>query len=108
MTNKGPNGAGNGNANNFAFLKSLLASGVGKAFFIQGDGGYDTHSNQLAPSSNFDPNNIPRDLNYNVGRVVANATAFFNSVKDTQNITIVIYSEFGRTIRVNGDLGTDH
>lgn len=39
---------------------------------------------------------------------MANATAFFNSVKDTQNITIVIYSEFGRTIRVNGDLGTDH
>jgi hypothetical protein len=39
---------------------------------------------------------------------VANATAFFNSVKATQNITIVIYSEFGRTIRVNGDLGTDH
>lgn len=75
---------------------------------MQGDGGYDTHSNQLSPSSNFDPNNIPRDLNYNVGRVVANATAFFNSVKDTQNITIVIYSEFGRTIRVNGDLGTDH
>lgn len=39
---------------------------------------------------------------------MSNATAFFNSVKDTQNITIVIYSEFGRTIRVNGDLGTDH
>lgn len=108
VSNNGPNGAGYGNTNNFAFLKSLLASGVGKTFFVQGDGGYDTHSNQLAPSSNFDPNNIPRDLNYSVGRVVANATAFFNSVKDTQNITIVIYSEFGRTIRVNGDLGTDH
>lgn len=75
---------------------------------MQGDGGYDTHSNQLAPSTNFDPNNIPRDLNYSVGRVVANATAFFNAVKATQNVTIVIYSEFGRTTRVNGDLGTDH
>lgn len=108
VNNSGPSGAGYGNVNNFAFLKSLLASNVGKAFFIQADGGYDTHSAQLAPSSNFDPNNIPRDLNYNVGRVVANATAFFNSVKATQNITIVFYSEFGRTIRVNGDLGTDH
>lgn len=108
VSRQGPNGAGYGNVNNFKFLQSLLASGVGKTFFMQGDGGYDTHSNQLAPSSNFDPNNVPRDLNYNVGRVVANATAFFNSVKDTQNITIVIYSEFGRTIRVNGDLGTDH
>ena len=108
VNNSGPSGAGYGNVNNFAFLKSLLASNVGKAFFIQADGGYDTHSAQLAPSSNFDPINIPRDLNYNVGRVVANATAFFNSVKATQNITIVFYSEFGRTIRVNGDLGTDH
>lgn len=108
VANGGPNGAGWGNANNFAFLRSLLQSNVGKAFFLQGDGGYDTHSNQLAPSSNFDPNNVPRDLNYNVGRVVANATAFFNSVKATENITIIIYSEFGRTIRVNGDLGTDH
>ncbi|NCP76932.1 DUF1501 domain-containing protein [bacterium] len=71
---------------------------------MQADGGYDTHSNQLAPSSNFDPNNIPKDLNYNIGRVVSNATEFFNSVKNSQNITIVIYSEFGRTIRVNGDL----
>ncbi len=35
-------------------------------------------------------------------------TKFFNSVKDTQDITIVIFSEFGRTNRVNGDLGTDH
>lgn len=108
VANEGPNGSGYGNVNNFAFLRSLLASGVGKTFYMQADGGYDTHSNQLAPSSNFDPNNIPRDLNYNIGRVVANATAFFNAVKDTQNITIVIYSEFGRTIRVNGDLGTDH
>jgi len=108
VANSGPDGAGWGNTSNFAFLRSLLSSGVGKAFFMQADGGYDTHSDQLAPSSNFDPNNIPHDLNYNIGRVVANATAFFNSVKNTQNITIVIYSEFGRTLHVNGDLGTDH
>lgn len=108
VTRGGPSGAGYGNANNFSFLQSLLSTNVGKAFYMQGDGGYDTHTNQLAPTSNFDPNNIPRDLNYSVGRVMANATAFFNAVKATQNVTIVIYSEFGRTTRVNGDLGTDH
>jgi Protein of unknown function (DUF1501) len=35
-------------------------------------------------------------------------TRFFNEVKDTQDVTIVIFSEFGRTIFMNGDMGTDH
>lgn len=35
-------------------------------------------------------------------------TTFFNAIKDTQDITIVIFSEFGRTNFTNGDLGTDH
>jgi uncharacterized protein (DUF1501 family) len=35
-------------------------------------------------------------------------TEFFNQVKDTQDVTILIFSEFGRTNRANGDLGTDH
>lgn len=39
---------------------------------------------------------------------MSNLTKFFNDVKDTQNITIVVFSEFGRTTKVNGDLGTDH
>lgn len=35
-------------------------------------------------------------------------TTFFNEVKDTQDVTIVIFSEFGRTNKMNGDFGTDH
>lgn len=35
-------------------------------------------------------------------------TTFFNEVKDTQDVTIVVFSEFGRTNKTNGDLGTDH
>ena len=35
-------------------------------------------------------------------------TTFFNSVKDSQDITLVIFSEFGRTNKVNSTLGTDH
>ncbi len=62
----GPDGAGYGNINNLKFLRTLLTNNVGKAFYMQADGGYDTHSNQLAPQSNFDPMNIPKDLNYNV------------------------------------------
>ncbi len=104
----GPDGAGWGNVNNLRFLESLLDGNVGKAFYMQADGGYDTHSNQLAAQSNFDPNNVPRDLNYNIGNVAANLSNFFNRVKDRHNVTIVVFSEFGRTIAVNGDIGTDH
>ncbi len=104
----GPDGAGYGNVNNLKFLRTLMTNSVGKTFYMQADGGYDTHSNQLAPQSNFDPMNIPKDLNYNIGKVMANLTNFFNDMKSTQNITIVVFSEFGRTIKVNGDLGTDH
>ncbi|MDQ1343807.1 MAG: hypothetical protein QG650_527 [Patescibacteria group bacterium] len=75
---------------------------------MQADGGYDTHSNQLAPSSNFDPNNVPKDLNYNIGNVASRLTDFFNRVKNRHDVTIVVFSEFGRTVAVNGDVGTDH
>lgn len=90
----GPDGAGYGNLNNLKFLKTLMTNNVGKSFYIQADGGYDTHSNQLAPQSNFDPMNIPKDLNYNIGRVVSNLTSFFNEMKSTQDLTIVVFSEF--------------
>lgn len=104
----GPDGAGWGNVNNLKFLETLLDNGVGKTFYMQADGGYDTHSNQLAPSSNFDPSNVPKDLNYNIGNVASRLTDFFNRVKDRHDVTIVVFSEFGRTVAVNGDVGTDH
>lgn len=104
----GPDGAGWGNVNNLKFLETLLDNGVGKTFYMQADGGYDTHSNQLAPSSNFDPNNVPKDLNYNIGNVASRLTDFFNRVKARHDVTIVVFSEFGRTVAVNGDVGTDH
>lgn len=104
----GPDGAGWGNVNNLRFLETLLDNGVGKSFYMQADGGYDTHSNQLAPSSNFDPSNVPKDLNYNIGNVASRLTDFFNRVKSRHDLTIVVFSEFGRTVAVNGDIGTDH
>lgn len=80
--------------NNLKFLETLLDNGVGKTFYMQADGGYDTHSNQLAPSSNFDPNNVPKDLNYNIGNVASRLTDFFNRVKSRHDVTIVVFSEF--------------
>lgn len=96
VANNGPPWATDDMYNVFKFIKILLQNNIGKSFYMGGRGGYDTHGNQFAW------------LNGNLGFVADSVTKFFNSVKDTQDITIVIFSEFGRTNRVNGDLGTDH
>lgn len=80
----------------FKFTKILLQNNIGKSFYMGGRGGYDTHSNQFA------------GLNGNLASVADSVTKFFNSVKNSQDITIVIFSEFGRTNKMNGDMGTDH
>jgi uncharacterized protein (DUF1501 family) len=77
----------------------MLQNGVGKVFYLANTGnGYDTHINELTD----------RNLNGGIGYLAQTVTDFFNQVKDTSKVTIVIYSEFGRTSTVNGTLGTDH
>lgn len=78
------------------FTKVLMNNNIGRTFYMWWAGWYDTHGNQRIW------------LNTNLRTVSSAVTTFFNSVKDTQDITIVIFSEFGRTNRTNGDLGTDH
>jgi uncharacterized protein (DUF1501 family) len=47
-------------------------------------------------------------LDANINKVVTSMVSFFDSVKANQDITIVLFSEFGRTIKENGSAGTDH
>lgn len=92
----GPSGA-NGDMNNiFKFSKVLLNNNIGRSFYMGGYGGYDTHWDQF--------NWLNKDLQF----VSDSVTKFFNEVKDTEDVTIVIFSEFWRTNKVNGSLGTDH
>jgi len=82
------------------FLEVLLNNNLGQAFYLQNTGnGYDTHADQLIGSSN---------LNTWINPFISSLTSFFLSVKDTHNVTIVVFSEFGRTNKVNGTDGTDH
>ena len=60
--------------------------------------GYDVHENELTD----------RNLNGGIGYLAQTVTDFFLQVKDTEKVTIVIYSEFGRTNAMNGTMGTDH
>jgi uncharacterized protein YgiM (DUF1202 family) len=80
----------------FNFARVLLDNNIGRTFYMGGAGGYDTHDNQF------------NGLNNNLKTVSASVTSFFNQVKDTQDVTIIIFSEFGRTNKTNGGLGTDH
>lgn len=64
-----------------------------------GVGGYDTHQNQ---STRLEP--LLSSVDYLVGRLVAGLRAA-NKLDDT---LIVLYSDFGRTPKVNGSNGRDH
>jgi uncharacterized protein (DUF1501 family) len=92
----GPSGANWDMNNVFRFAKVLMNNNVGRSFYMGGFGWYDTHGDQF------------NWLNRNLRFVSTAVTNFFNEVKDTQDVTIVIFSEFGRTNKTNWDLGTDH
>lgn len=64
-------------------------------------GGWDTHQSQLTAGTNHP------DL---VEALSRGMKAFIDDLGDTymQNVVILVYSEFGRTARENGSLGTDH
>lgn len=82
--------------NVFNFAKILMENNIGRSYYMGGYGGYDTHGDQLD------------GLNNNLQFVSTAVTNFFNEVKNTQDVTIVIFSEFGRTNKINGSQGTDH
>ncbi len=68
--------------NVFKFAKVLMTNNIGRSFYMGGYGGYDTHGSQFT------------GLNKNLNFVSTAVTNFFNEVKDTQDVTIVIFSEF--------------
>lgn len=88
--------AWNGNTQNYEFIKAMLQNWYGKAFYMFWDGWYDSHSEQA------------KSVDSNINKVVSSMVWFFDSIKASQDITIVMFSEFGRTIKENGSAGTDH
>ncbi len=76
----------------------LVNADIGLRVLDVSGGGFDTHENQ----SQFLPNRLA-DLD-------AGIAAFFNELNPVfrDRVTIVIFSEFGRTIGSNASAGTDH
>jgi len=88
--------AGASTAQEFSTLTGLVNNNVGNTYYVAADGSYDDHVTEAA---RFDP--LAKDL-------YANLAQFYAQESMRTKITIVVFSEFGRTDGVNGSAGTDH
>lgn len=85
-------------AKNMEWIARLIKGNLNSKVYYSSLGGFDTHDNQLSIH-----NNKLTDLNDAV-------FAFYKDLKESsllQNVTVVIFSEFGRRAKDNGR-GTDH
>ena len=88
--------AGTSTAQEFSTLAGLVNSNVGNTYYIAAGGSYDDHVTEAA---RFDP--LAQDLFSHLAQFYAQESA-------RTKITVVVFSEFGRTDVVNGSAGTDH
>jgi len=90
---------GSGLGNRLQLVARLLKAGLGTRVFYTLQGGYDTHSTQLFPHSN-----LLFELNAAVKAFLDDMAAS----KLADRVTVLMFSEFGRTVKENGSAGTDH
>jgi uncharacterized protein (DUF1501 family) len=84
-------------------IAQLIKSNVGVEVAFADIGGWDTHVNEVGgqPTSGQLANNLAQ-----FGQALA---AFYQDLGDRmEDVTLVTMSEFGRTVKENGDRGTDH
>lgn len=81
---------------NFTFLEAIFDTDVSNIARMWADWWYDTHWNQK------------NTLDNNLERVAERTFNYFERVKDKQDITILFFSEFWRTNRINASNWTDH
>ncbi|MDD2907278.1 MAG: DUF1800 family protein [Candidatus Gracilibacteria bacterium] len=89
-------GSGYDMEDNFIFLETIFDSNISSIARMSADGGYDTHGNQKDT------------LNNNFDKVADRTVEYFNRVKNKEDVTILLFSEFGRTNKMTASMGTDH
>ena len=100
------NGANYGNGGfgkNLRQIAQLIKADVGLEVAFADIGGWDTHVNETGgqPTNGQLANNLAQ-----FGQAIA---AFYQDLDDRmEDVTLVTMSEFGRTVKENGDRGTDH
>ncbi|MBV9770143.1 MAG: DUF1501 domain-containing protein [Bryobacterales bacterium] len=95
-----PNG---GFGRNLQQIAQLIKANVGVEVAFADIGGWDTHVNEVGGQ----PTN--GQLANNLGQFGQALAAFYQDLGDRmEDVTLVTMSEFGRTVKENGDRGTDH
>ena len=83
--------------NSLKQLAALIKADVGLRVGCAALGGWDTHANQ------------PGELSRRLGELGAALAAFWDDLGDHRDdVLLVAATEFGRTVKQNGALGTDH
>ena len=99
-TTNGGNAGGDSNlAQQLDVVAKLIAAGSPTKVWSVSLGGFDTHANEA---------NAQAEL---LGVVSSSLTRFMGQLKSTSrsnDVTIMVYSEFGRRVVGNGSQGTDH
>ncbi len=87
---------GGTNATQTPFLEKLISNNIGNTYYMYADNSYDHHAHEDLL------------LNKEVQDLFTNFTNFYNDEKTKTKLTVVFFSEFGRTDKINGSNGTDH
>ena len=86
-------------ARQLQIVSKLISGGIQTPIFLTTIGGFDTHSNQLTQHAN-------------LWKTISEAVTAFQTDLENMNladsVSVVTFSEFGRTVKQNGTLGTDH
>ena len=86
-------------AKQMALMAGLIKGGVGTRVYYARQPGYDTHAAQLGPHAN-----LLRELSGALKAFLDDLAA----AKLEERVTVLAFSEFGRTVKENGSAGTDH
>jgi uncharacterized protein (DUF1501 family) len=90
---------GSGLASRLQLIARLMKAGVDTRVFYTLQSGYDTHASQL-----FSHANLLLDLSAAIKAFLDDLAA----AKLADRVVVLLFSEFGRTVKENGSAGTDH
>lgn len=106
VTNQGPYPANNNLAEQLKIVARLVAGGLKTRLYMVSIGGFDTHANQ----TNAGDTTTGSHANL-LGQISSAVKAFMDDLKGlkkSQRVVGMTFSEFGRRVKSNGSMGTDH
>lgn len=97
-----------GFGNQLKMIAQLLKADLGLRVAAIDLGGWDTHNGQGVPTSSYDPyGNLVESLSNGLGAFYQDLNGA-GAANFAQRTSIIVVSEFGRRLRMNGSGGTDH